>query len=1043
MVKRSRTLTNFGKDLDSLLKQAGKFSISEYADECGVSYKYILQLRTTANRRPGRLYVNLLKPFIQLRIVDLVESHQLSLRHRGKPLSLSECSELFPDTLEKELLESIEQAIETERQEDILTVEPVEPGFLYRRVFVGREAELKLLQSTFDNAMSGNGSIVMVVGEPGIGKTALWEQLSAYVATRGGKAVVGHCYEEGSLKVPYLALIEAIRSYVVTSDLSDVRKVLGTDAADVARIVSEVREKLRIKPRPPVNPEEDRYRLFQAVTGFLSNAATTRPLLVVLEDLHNADKDTLEMLIYVARNLGGTRLMIVGTYRDVEVNRMHPLSATLAELRRIVTFDRVLLRGLDINEVNRMLENIAGEAVPKGLTEAVHHQTEGNPLFVQEVIRYLIEIGIISREKGHWFLTRDTSLELSIPEGLRDVIGRRLSRLSAGCNRVLSTAAVIGREFPLEILHRVAGVPDDEIFTALEEAKASAIIEEHTSVGAAVSYRFMHALIRQTLYEDILAPRRARLHQHVGRALEEVDRKRLEEHATELAEHFSYSSDPADLSKAVNYGEMAAQQASSVYAYGETVRLLEQALRVQEVLDPEDKEKRCDLLLVLCATLIDSGDPRRVVDKEAREALSLAKDLDDSVRVSRVCEVALGALSFEQSSGMFGTPETAYWIELADHYAKPGTRERVLADCFLASAKCSTGHLNESVPLLKQALDLARHLGDPEVFWITARTYLLWAQAPQHAEEQLHLATELMESSRAGLRMITLGWALPFAARVFLRSGNRRRAEEAWSELQDLAERTQQANPLILSMSIDISRATLDGRLEEAVEIVRNEVIRGQELGIALFANTSVGVYGLRSQLYLARNLDSLERAWLRASGNELADAPLCLVMAHLNRVTQVEEVLQKRVVLRPGFGSVDDETMAVNDIMFLEAAVLVGHRKSAELLLRRLAGSGVHTADIWMTCTSRHLGAASALLGIPEEARNHYQEAIKVCTEMRFRPELALTRLQLAELLLEHYPDEKPEALEHLDFAINEFCEMDMQPSLERTLRQKEILGA
>jgi len=261
--------------------------------------------------------------------------------------------------------------------------------------------------------------------------------------------------------------------------------------------------------------------------------------------------------------------------------------------------------------------------------------------------------------------------------------------------------------------------------------------------------------------------------------------------------------------------------------------------------------------------------------------------------------------------------------------------------------------------------------------------------------------------------------------------------------LQDLAEHTQQANYQILSMSIDISRATLDGRLEEAVEILRDEVIRGQELGIALFANTRVGVYGLRSQLYLAMDLNSLERTWLRASRNELADAPLCLVMAHLNRVTQVEDVLQKRVVLRSGFGSVDDETMAVDDIMFLEAALLVEHRESAEMLLRRLAGSGIHTADIWMTCTSRHLGAASALLGRPEEARKYYSDALEVAINMRFRPELALTRLQLAELLLEHYPDEKSEALEHLDFAINEFREMKMQPSLERALRHKEILGA
>ncbi|MCJ7811619.1 MAG: protein kinase, partial [Dehalococcoidia bacterium] len=279
---------------------------------------------------------------------------------------------------------------------------------LYRRVFVGRETELRQLQSAFDGAMSGQGALMMVVGEPGIGKTALCEQLSTYVTLRGGKTLVGHCYEEGSLSLPYLAFVEALRSYVLTRDVRGLRKELGTGAADVARIVSEIRERLKVKLRPPGEPEEERYRLMQAVTGFLSNAATVQPLLVMLEDLHNADKGTLEMLTHVSRNLTGTRLFLVGTYRDIEVDRAHPLSAALAELRRVSTYGRVVLRGLNADEVRRMLENITGQDVPWGLAEAVHRQTEGNPLFVQEVVRYLAEEGLITREQGRWRATKDT-----------------------------------------------------------------------------------------------------------------------------------------------------------------------------------------------------------------------------------------------------------------------------------------------------------------------------------------------------------------------------------------------------------------------------------------------------------------------------------------------------------------------------------------------------------------------------------------------------------------------------------------------------------
>ena len=205
---------------------------------------------------------------------------------------------------------------------------------LYRHTFVGREGELKQLQAAFDGALSGQGGLLMVAGEPGIGKTALCEQLATYAAMRGGKALVGHCYEEGSLSLPYLPFIEAIRSYVLAREPEDLRRELGSAATDVARIVSEVRDKVQVEPRPSGDPEDDRGRLYQGVTGFLRNASGVQPLLLILEDLHWADRGTLDFLVHLSRNLSGARLLVVGTYRDVEVDRSHPLSPTLAELRR-------------------------------------------------------------------------------------------------------------------------------------------------------------------------------------------------------------------------------------------------------------------------------------------------------------------------------------------------------------------------------------------------------------------------------------------------------------------------------------------------------------------------------------------------------------------------------------------------------------------------------------------------------------------------------------------------------------------------------------
>jgi tetratricopeptide (TPR) repeat protein len=917
---------------------------------------------------------------------------------------------------------------------------------LYRRVFVGREPELKQLQSAFDGAMSGQGALMMVTGEPGIGKTALCEQLSTYVTLRGGRTLVGHCYEAGSLSLPYLAFVEALRSYVLSREVKDLREELGSGASDVARIISEIRERLKIKLRPQKDPEEERYRLLQAVTSFLSNAAAVQPMLVVLEDLHDADKGTLDMLTHVSRNLAGARLLIVGTYRDVEVDRSHPLSAALAELRRVSTYGRVLLRGLNADEVRRMLESITRESVPWGLAEAVHRQTEGNPLFVQEVIRYLAEEGLLTRKEGQWRPTKDTPLEMSIPEGLRDVIGKRLSLLSPECNQLLSVASVIGREFALETLKAVAGINEDVFVNALKEAVRLSILEERSQRGL-VRYRFTHAFFRQTLYEEMIAPQRLKLHQQVARSLETLYAKRLEGHATELAEHFSHSTDPADLAKAVSYAEMAAKKATDVYAYGEAVRLLEQALKVQEVLDPEDKTKRCDLLLALGDALILAGQHERIIETKASESLSLAEAIADNTRASRGCLLAMKGLVTTGTIGI-SSLEVEQWAARADRYAEPDTIERAWADAMLGTVKRLFANSSpEGVALFNRALDLARRLGDLDTYWFTAAYWPGMVSAPQHGEERLRLVEELAEQSRHGLTFLILPGVLWQLLNAFLEFGQRRRAEDIMTETKTLAERSGQAYLIIESMLMDATLNIWDGRLEEVLAIRRRVLACAEELGIIEYAAFWTTWMILRARVHLGdagRALESNLQASRTGPQNVGTDLLTLFCLVHLGRYAEAAEILERIVVTRPGIGSAEDETYGWVDIISLEAAVLAGHRRASELLLRRLAGSNSKTSGSWLTtCTGRHLGAAAALVGRPDEARKHYQEAIKVCKEIGFRPELALTHLQLAELLLEHYSKERAEALEHLDFAIKEFREMKMQPSLERALRHKDILKA
>jgi serine/threonine protein kinase/tetratricopeptide (TPR) repeat protein/ribosomal protein L40E len=909
---------------------------------------------------------------------------------------------------------------------------------LYRRVFVGREAELKQLQSAFDSAMSGRGSLTMVVGEPGIGKTSLCEQLATYVTLRGGRTLVGHCYEEGSLSLPYLAFVEAMRSYVLSRETADLKKELGTGAGDVARIVSEIRDKLKIKLKASKDPEEERYRLMQAVTSFLKNAANIQPLLIVLEDLHDSDKGTLDMLTHMSRHLTGTRVMIVGTYRDVEVDRSHPLSAALAELRRMSSYGRVLLRGLNADEVRRMLESIARQEVPWGLAEAVHRQTEGNPLFVQEVVRYLAEQGLIGREEGKWKSSRETPLEMVIPEGLRDVIGRRISMLSPDCNKLLSIASVIGREFEVDTLRGVANIQEDVFVNALQEAVRTSVLEERSQLGS-IRYRFTHAFFRQTMYEELIAPRRLKLHQQVARSLEAQYAKRIEEHATELAEHFSQSTDSTDLAKAVHYGEVAAQRAVSVYAYGEAVRQLEQAVNVQKVLDPDDRAKVCDLLLSLGDNLISVGEPRRAFTVELQEALSLAESLSDKSRAARACSLALFAFVM-QTGGMTGwdAPEATQWVDRADRYAEPDTPARVAANRAVGELKSMHGLYtqrfdvsNEGRRLLIRTVELARCLKDPEAFCLAGIVRLLHASAPQHTGARLELAEEMAQKARAGISGRIYGGTFLHIGLVFLESGQRRRAEESFDELKKTAERMGQANHLINSLQMDSYFATLDGRLEDAAEISQIMTAQGEQQGLGQFIGNMGLLAAFTPLLHLGR-LDEIPQLYKNSTYMAI---PYFRIL--IGRDADVASILEQWVVDRPGIGSADDETPAFLEAIFLEAALRTRHRRAAELLLNRLAGSGLYVSHHFLVCCiPRVLGAAAALLGRPEEARKHYDQALKVCTEMRFRPELALTRLQLAELLLEHYPGEKADALDHLDFAIKEFREMKMKPSLDRALK-------
>jgi tetratricopeptide (TPR) repeat protein len=794
--------------------------------------------------------------------------------------------------------------------------------------------------------------------------------------------------------------------------------------------------------RDASDPEDDRWRLLQSVTTFLRNAASVQPLVIVLEDLHWADRGTLDLLQHVARNLQGARLVVVGTYRDVEVDRTHPLSAALGELRRINTFLRVPLRGLTVDEVHRMYEAVRGQEVPWGQAEAVHRDTEGNPLFVQEVLRYLVEEGIVVREGDRYVAKAPGE---GVPEGLRDVIGRRLSHLGEGTNQVLSIASVIGRDFTLEVLQRVAGMSEDDVLAALEEATARSIIEQRPATGS-VGFRFTHAFFRQTLYEEIFAPRRIRWHQQVGRALEEVYARRLEEHAAELAEHFTQSTEAADLEKAVRYGELAAQRAMSVYAYGEAVRHLEQALRAQEVLDPDAKEKRCDLLLKFGEALVLSGEPLRGAGPVAEEAYAIAESLHDDRRGFDACSLALAGLGTYGAVSVTTSPAYNEWLDRAERHTPADPVEQIIAGARKASRLIHSRRLRDGLNALGPVIDAAlEHGGSAIVDSLWA--YLTIPVPPDEVRRKHQIAQEFIRAymaprttpSRFGLA--GSGIDLQYAAYVLLDGGDRDEAERLWRVVEEIAERRQEPSFLIHKEVIAALRACMEGFLEEALAAAERAAERGSETGAALQgALMSVG-YARRPAIYLGR-LDVFRRAAQRytellSSGgsshpagsiaNPEPGSPAALVSV--------------RQLLTDLPGKDIPVSLLCNA---LETVCEANERQLVERVLPLLDGaSDMAIGQYSFACPARLLGDGAQLIGKAGEAVNYYSKAIEICEKVRFRPELALSRLGLAEVLLDHYPEERDAAIEHLDFAIAELRDMKMQPALERALGRRGLLKA
>ncbi len=403
--------------------------------------------------------------------------------------------------------------------EDMLTPVPLPPLLTTgeRSAFVGRERELMCLGEEWVRARTGERRLVLLTGEPGIGKTRLASEIAVSAHAEGATVIFGHADEYATF--PCQPFVEALRYYVSLCPVEKLQAQVGEVGSELAALVPEVADHLHDmleRPAPDLAGNAS-HRVFDAVTAFLSEMSKDSPVVLILDDLQWADELTPLLLRHIMRSSMQSPLLIMGTYREMELAPEHPLKKALADMRRTTAFRRISLKGLDRPEVATMIGHWLGQEPAATLISTIHQQTEGNPFFIEEVLRHLIDTGIIRQRADRW--ETDVSIEqMSIPEGVKEVVGQRLLRLSEECNGVLAIASVIGREFTLEALERASDLPGERLLDLLEEAISADVIREVPNIAG--RYRFSHTLVHETLYEGLTATTRVRLH---GQVLQYAD----------------------------------------------------------------------------------------------------------------------------------------------------------------------------------------------------------------------------------------------------------------------------------------------------------------------------------------------------------------------------------------------------------------------------------------------------------------------------------------------------------------------------------------
>ena len=878
---------------------------------------------------------------------------------------------------------------------------------------IGRASELAQLEEEWELACreARSGRLVLLAGDAGIGKTTLIADVARRVHDEGATVLAGRSPRE--TVVPYQPILEALRHWALNASLSDLRATSREYGSELARLIPEVRRRAPDLPPPPVDePETERYRLFEAVVGLLTELSSLAPVMLVLDDLQWADRPTLLLLRHLARATSPARVLILAAYRSTE--RGDTFTNALTELMRERLASQLDIKGLSERDTAELVALRAGERPSRSFARALYEETEGNPFFVEEIVRHLIEAGVHAGSA-----TASELQSFGLPEGVKQVIAWRLSRLEPPAIELLRVAAVIGRDVDAALLERVVLLAEEEFLGALEEALAAGLLVEADDRPGA--YLFSHALIRETLYEGMSVPRRARIHKRVGEAIEAAQGRRQGRYLPELAYHFTRAvADEEDAEEAITYALRAAEQATTMLAHEEAAEHYARALDVQGRFQPEATARRCELLLALGQARVRAGE-RAQASTAFREAAALAEQLGDGAALAWA---AIGASQrYVQPAGVVDG-ELIAMIERALELQPDRTLVRVRLLSCLCGAIYYSPDRERMWALSEEAIEIAAELGDPEAraHACGARRRVLWGASD--LQERVEVSTEMLTLARQignlELQLQAHAWLVV----DLLERGDRDAVEAQMEAFKAGADRLRQPLFEWNVLLWEGMRALLSGSLDRADQLAGEALAAGGPAeAVTATQYYAIQLLAIRREQGRMGELEHAARRLVEDNPSRPAwRAALANLLCEEGRLPEAEEEFER--LAAGDFADVPkDLDWIIAMTLLSDVCADLGDARRAALLYAMLEPYAevnvvIGFAAVCLGSAASLLGKLAATMGQPELAAHHFERALIANAELPAPGCLARTQVDFARAILSFTPAPDPRADELLQAA-------------------------